>query len=151
MARKFELPVESAEITVTPDYAECLICGSIGRVRHPTTLRAQAGMIIRCLHHHCYRDTSYVYLCDGFSECMAAHRQIVHPIQCRVGGHDHNGCDQPVLSQRLVGSTLRDSREWQKGFYCGDHLREALEQIVSGNKRWAKLPESAGYGMEMGP
>ena len=35
MARKFQLPVESAEITVTPDYAECILCGSIGRVRHP--------------------------------------------------------------------------------------------------------------------
>ena len=151
MARKFEPPVESAEITVTPDYAQCILCGTIGRLRHPITSRAEAGMIIRCLHNHCYTEYSYVYLCDGFSECMAAHRQIVHPIQCRVGSVDADGCIQPVLSQRLVGATLRDTREWQKGFYCGDHLREALEQITSGNKHWAKLPESAGYGMETGP
>ena len=149
MAGMTQIQEDLSQIYVAPEYAECVICGYIGRVRRAAS-RATAGMIVRCLYSHCYRVTSFIYLCDGFSECMAAHRQIAHPIQCRVGV-DGTACTAPVSSQRLVGATLRDTREWQKGFYCGAHLKEKLEQITSGNKQWAKSPESAGYGMEAGP
>ena len=149
MAGMTQIREDLSKIYVAPDYAECVVCGYIGRVRRAVS-RATAGMIVRCLHSHCYRDTRFIYLCDGFSACMAAHREVSHPIQCRVGW-DSDGCPQPVSSQRLVGATLRDDKDWQKGFYCDAHLVEAREKETSGNKHWAKLPESAGYGMETGP
>ena len=149
MARMMQPPEDLAELYEGPEYATCIICGHNGRVRHSAS-KAREGMIVRCLHARCYKETKYVYLCDGFTDCAGAHRQVSHPIQCRAGGDDR-ACGRPVLDQKLVGATLRDTRHWQKGFYCCAHLVEAKRSEVNGNKQWAKLPEAAGYGMETGP